>query len=283
MRIDSHQHFWKYDPTRQEWIDSTMASIKHDFLPENLIPELNLHQVDGSVVVQAEESLRETAWLLDICSEEEKIKGVVGWANLSSDDLDKDLDQFSASKKLKGYREVLQSKSKEYFLNPEFIRGLSKIGKRGYTYDLLIFSSQLEEAIELIKKSPEQPIVIDHLAKPKIKLGTWREWKKQMSLLSEREYIYCKLSGMITEADWKNWKAEDLSPYLEICLELFGPNRLMFGSDWPVCLLAGTYSQVTQVIQDFLSPLSADEKESIWGKTACDFYNLSPKQHESKS
>lgn len=276
MRIDSHQHFWKYDPTKQGWIDSTMGAIKQDFLPENLFPELVAHDLDGSVVVQAEESFRETAWLLDLCSEEEKIKGVIGWADLSSDDLDRDLDQFAASEKLKGYREVLQAKSPSYFLKPEFIRGLTKIGKRGYSYDLLVFSSQLEEATELIKRSPEQPIVIDHLAKPNIKLGTWRDWKKSMSLLSEREYIFCKLSGMITEADWKSWKADDLRPYLEICLELFGPNRLMFGSDWPVCLLAGTYSEVVKIIEDFVSPLSPDEKELIWGKTACNFYNIKP-------
>lgn len=274
MKIDAHQHFWKYDPAKQTWIDSSMGAIKHTFLPEHLHLELAKHQIDGSIVVQAEESFRETAWLLDLTCEEEKIKAVIGWADLSSDDLDRDLDQFSSSQKLKGYREVLQSKAPEYFLKPQFIRGLTKIGKRGYTYDLLVYSTQLKAAYQLIKKSPEQPIVIDHLAKPNIKLGTWRDWKKSMSLLAERDYISCKLSGLVTEADWKNWTPADLRPYLDICLELFGPKRLMFGSDWPVCLLAGSYSQVSEVIEDFTLPLSASEKESIWGRTAIDFYHL---------
>lgn len=276
MKIDAHQHFWKYDPAKQSWIDSTMGAIKHTFLPENLYPDLDSNEIDGSVVVQAEESFRETAWLLDLTSKEEKIKAVVGWADLSSDDLEKDLDVFSSNSKLKGYREVLQSKKPEYFLKPEFIRGLAKIGKRGYTYDLLVYSSQLEAAFQLIKKSPEQAIVIDHLAKPQIKLGIWREWKKEMSLLAEREYIYCKLSGMVTEADWKNWKASDFTPYLETALELFGPKRLMFGSDWPVCLLAGSYSQVAEVISEFIAPLSLSEKAQIMGGTAMEFYGIKP-------
>lgn len=274
MKIDSHQHFWKYDPKKQDWIDSSMEVLKQNYLPQDLIPILENHQIDGSIVVQAEESFRETAWLLDLCEEEEKILGIVGWADLAKDDLDRDLDQFASFAKLKGYREVLQSKPSPYFLKPEFIRGLGKLAKRGYSYDVLLRSSQLEAGVELIKKAPEMPLVVDHLAKPEIKLGIWRDWRKQMSLLAEREYISCKLSGMVTEADWKNWKAHDLRIYLDTCLELFGPKRLMFGSDWPVCLLAADYSQVAEVLADFLAPLSSSEKAWIWGKSAMEFYNI---------
>ncbi len=275
MRIDAHQHFWKYDPKRMPWITNEMKILRENFLPEDLAPLLIENKIDGCIAVQADESLRETAYLCDLAAEYDFIKGVVGWADLAADDLDKQLDQFSNQTKLKGYREVLQSKEIDYMLRPEFIRGIQKLGKRDYTYDILIYSNQLEAAYHFIKKSPEQPFVIDHLAKPKVKLGIWREWKKELTLLAEREYIFCKLSGIITEADWKNWNKNEIKVYLETALELFGPKRLMFGSDWPVCLLAGSYQQVLELIEEFIDPLSPSEKSQIMGKTAAEFYRIS--------
>ena len=274
MKIDAHQHFWKYNPTKHDWINEDMKVIRKNFLPDDLIPILKEFEIDGCVAVQADESFYETAFLIDLADEYPEIKAVVGWADLASDALDKDLDQFAKHPKLKGYREVLQSKPVEYMLRKDFIRGIEKIGKRGYTYDILIFHTQLEAALQFVKKAPEQPFVIDHIAKPNIKLGIWRDWKKEMAPLAEREYIYCKLSGMVTEADWKKWTAKDFQVYLEVALELFGPNRLMFGSDWPVCKVAAEYEQVLELVEKFTDRLSKSEKEAIMGNTAIEFYGI---------
>ncbi|MBN7815867.1 amidohydrolase family protein [Algoriphagus pacificus] len=274
MRLDAHQHFWKYNPKKHEWINDDMKVIQKNFLPDDLLPLLSEHQIDGCVAVQADESFHETAFLIDLADEYQEIKAVVGWADLASDDLDKDLDQFSSHSKLKGYREVLQSKPVEYMLRKEFIRGIEKIGKRGYAYDILIFHNQLEATLKFLKSSPEQAFVIDHLAKPNIKLGIWREWKKELALIAERDYVSCKISGMVTEANWKDWTKEDFQQYMEIALELFGPKRLMFGSDWPVCLVAGAYEQVFDLVERFTDTLSPTEKNQILGKNAADFYGI---------
>ncbi len=274
MKLDSHQHFWEYDPNRQEWISPEMSRIRRNFVPFDLYPLLQDCSIDGCIAVQADESLRETDYLLDLATQHEWILGVVGWAELGADDLDEILDSYASQEKLVGFREVLQSKDPQYMLRSEFIRGIHKIGDRGYTYDLLLFPQHLESALELVKKCPEQRMVIDHLAKPFIKEGEWKEWKKRMALLAERELISCKISGMVTEAEWKKWKNEDLVPYMEIALELFGPNRLMYGSDWPVCLVASEYETVFRIVDDFTSQLSSSEKELILGETAASFYSI---------
>lgn len=274
MKLDAHQHFWHYDPKRQEWITPEMGRIRRNFVPADLYPLLQEVQIDGCIAVQAEESLRETDFLLDLAQEHEWIMGVVGWADLGQDNLDEVLDQYSNQEKLVGFREVLQAKDPRYMLRDEFVRGMQKLKERGYTYDLLLFPHHLEAALELVKKCPEQRMVIDHLAKPLIKDGEWRDWKKKISLLAEREMIYCKISGMVTEADWKKWTSDDFTPYMEIALELFGPERLMFGSDWPVCLVAGEYEQVYKVVDDFISSLSPSEKANLMGDTAVQFYGI---------
>ena len=274
MKLDSHQHFWHYDPKRQEWITPEMGRIRRNFVPTDLYPLLQEVQIDGCIAVQAEESLRETDFLLDLAQEHEWIMGVVGWADLGQDNLNEVLDQYSNQEKLVGFREVLQAKDPRYMLRDEFVRGMQKLKERGYTYDLLLFPHHLEAALELVKKCPEQRMVIDHLAKPLIKNGEWRDWKKKISLLAEREMIYCKISGMVTEADWKKWTSDDLTPYMEIALELFGPERLMFGSDWPVCLVAGDYEQVYKVVDDFINPLSPSEKANLMGDSAVQFYGI---------
>lgn len=274
MRLDAHQHFWKYEKETHSWITDEMNVIRRDFPPGDLLPLLEEAKIDGSIAVQADETLRETEYLLDLADQNMWIKGVVGWANLGNDRLDDVLDMFSSQKKLKGFREVLQSKDPDFMLRKEFIRGIHKLGKRGYTYDILIFPTHLDATLQLVSKCPDQPFVIDHLAKPNIKDGEWKVWKKKLALLAERELVHCKLSGMVTEADLKKWKPEDLMPFLEIALELFGPRRLMYGSDWPVCLVAAEYEQVFDVVDRFTDSLSAGEKARVLGDTAKEFYGI---------
>ena len=274
MRLDSHQHFWEYDPKRQDWITPEMNRIRRNFRPADLYPLLQDAKMDGCIAVQAEESLRETDFLLDLSDQHEWIMGVVGWSDLKSDALVETLEKYAENSKLVGFREVLQSRDPRYMLQDEFIRGIHKIGAQGYSYDILIFPYHLEASLELVKKCPDQRFVIDHLAKPYIKDGEWKEWKKAMTPLAERELVHCKLSGIITEADWKTWTPAELFPYLEITLELFGPSRLMYGSDWPVCLLAGEYERFWQVIEEFTDSLSASEKARIMGETAAEFYRI---------
>ncbi len=274
MRLDAHQHFWNYDKNRHGWISDDMNVIRRNFSPGDLIPLLDEAKIEGCVAVQADETLRETEYLLDLAAQYPQLKAVVGWADLAGDRLDETLDRFSDQAKLKGYREVLQSKDPEYMLRKDFIRGMKKLGKRGYTYDILIFPTHFEAALKLVKACPGQRFVIDHLAKPYIQQGEWKEWKKKMLLLAEHEMVCCKLSGLITEADWKNWKPEDLRPFLDIALELFRPDRLMYGSDWPVCLVAGQYEQVVEVIEQFTASLTTGEAEAIMGNTAADFYSI---------
>lgn len=274
MRLDAHQHLWKYDKEKHSWITDEMKVIRRDFPPGDLFPLLEEAKIDGSIAVQADETLRETEYLLDLADQNNWIKAVVGWADLGNDQLDDVLDQLSNHKKLKGFREVLQSKDPEYMLRKEFVRGIHKLGRREYTYDILIFPEHLDAALKLVGKCPDQLFVIDHLAKPNIKDGEWKDWKKKMAPLAERELVHCKLSGMVTEADLKKWKPEDLQPFLEIALELFGPKRLMFGSDWPVCLVAGEYEQVFEVVDRFTDSLSAGEKSRVMGETAKEFYGI---------
>ena len=274
MRVDAHQHFWNYDSERFEWISDDMAELRRDFLPEDLYPILQSSQIDGSIAVQAVEHLRETEFLLELSETYPWILGVVGWVEMAQDNLDELLATWSSNSKLLGFREVLQSKEPEYMLRKEFIRGIHKLGQRGYTYDLLTYPQQLPAALQLVDACTNQFFVIDHLSKPDIKAGDWKAWKKSLQPFSERELVYAKVSGLVTEADWKKWRPADLFPYLDITLELFGPKRLLFGSDWPVCLAAGQYKEVLGVIESFADQLSAHEKEALFGGTAQEFYKI---------
>ncbi|MDA0315120.1 MAG: amidohydrolase family protein [Bacteroidetes bacterium] len=274
MRIDAHQHFWNYDSERFDWITDDMAELRRDFLPEDLYPILQTSQIDGCIAVQAEEHLRETEFLLELSETYPWILGVVGWVELAQDNLDELLDTWSSNSKLLGFREVLQSKEPEYMLRKDFIRGIRKIGQRGYTYDLLTYPHQLSAALKLVDSCPNQAFVIDHLSKPEIKGGDWKAWKKSLQPFSERELVCAKVSGLVTEADWKRWNSSHLFPYLEIALELFGPKRLLFGSDWPVCLVAGDYKKVVGVIESFADQLSGEEKDAVLGENAQEFYKI---------
>lgn len=274
MRIDAHQHFWIYSQQRHAWIDESMAGLRRDFLPKDLQPELKEAKIQGTVAVQAEESQQETDFLLDLAQKHPWIKAVVGWLDLCDPRLEEKLEAYRSQIKLKGFREILQAKDPQYMLQKEFISGLELLGSRGYCYDILVYPSHLQAVSRLLESCKEQPFVIDHLAKPYIKENAWKTWKKEMAVLAERDYIYAKVSGLITEADWKTWKPEELYPYLEIALELFGPKRLMYGSDWPVCTLAGTHQEVFGLIDSFTNTLSTDEKSQILGKNAANFYQI---------
>ncbi|CAM3499992.1 amidohydrolase family protein [Zobellia roscoffensis] len=275
MTIDSHQHFWKYEPVKHSWIDDSMSVIRRDFLPQDLKKVYQENQVDGCVAVQADQTLEETNFLLDLAKENDFIKGVVGWADLRADNIDSVLEKYSTNKNLKGWRHVVQGEADHNFLlRPDFLRGISKLEKYDHAYDILVFPHQLGSVLEFVKKFPNQRFVIDHIAKPYIKDGFYDGWATLMKEIGKHKNVYCKLSGMITEADYKTWTAEQLQPYMHLTLEAFGSERLMFGSDWPVCLVAGNYGQVKSIVSHFISTLSSQDQNMIMGANAREFYNL---------
>lgn len=274
MRIDSHQHFWRFDPNRHAWIDSSMQKIATDFLPKDLVKLLEQNQMDGCVAVQADQSEVETKFLLDLAEQNPFIKGVVGWVDLFDKNLSERLDFFSKNPKFKGIRHVIQAEKEGFMMQDSFLSGIKKLSDFKLTYDILIYPHQLEEAILFVEKNPEQSFVLDHLAKPYIKDQKIKEWASNMKQLAKHKNVYCKLSGMITEADWYHWQAKDFDNYLHETLEAFGPDRLMFGSDWPVCLLAGSYHHVVQIIELFIDKLDPIDQNKIMGENARNFYNL---------
>lgn len=274
MRIDAHQHFWKFDPVRDAWIDESMQAIRRDFLPEHLEPLLQWHRMDGCVAVQADQSEKETSFLLDLASRNSSIKKVVGWIDLAADDIANKLALWSEHQRLAGFRHILQSEPPEKMREANFRRGIGQLEAHGFTYDILIFPHHLEAALELVDAFPRQPFVIDHLAKPKIRGSIMEPWKRQIRELATRPHVCCKLSGMVTEADPQRWKPDDLRPYVEVVLEAFGTSRVMYGSDWPVCLLAADYGRVLHSVESLIAHLSHDEQADILGGTACRFYGI---------
>ena len=274
MTIDSHQHFWHFDPIRDAWIDDTMQVIQRDFLPADLAPVLAQSGIQGCVAVQAAQSDAETEFLLQLARENDFIKGVVGWVDLQANDLEVKVQHYNGQNLLKGFRHVLQAEPVEFMLQPAFVQGVQTIGKHGYTYDILIFPNQLPNAVKLVQQCGDQPFVLDHLAKPYIKAGKIDQWKSDLTRLAAQENVLCKLSGMITEADWKTWTYAQLVPYLDVAFEAFGTKRLMFGSDWPVCLVAGEYQKVWQILERYLADFSDHEKDQVFGLNAAKFYQL---------
>jgi L-fuconolactonase len=275
LKIDAHQHFWIYDEVRDSWITDDMAVIQADFLPDQLLAELQQYNFDGSVVVQSDQSEAENTFQLENADKNAFVKGVVGWVDLQASDIEDQLARLSVYGKLKGFRHILQGEEdRGLMLKPEFVNGISKLKQFGYTYDLLILPDQLKYAAEFAERFPDQPLVLDHIAKPDIKNGTIAEWKNDIAALAKHQNVYCKVSGMVTEADWKQWKPEDFNPYLDVVFEAFGSQRLMYGSDWPVCLIAATYQQVVGLMEQYTLKLSADEQAMFWGGNATKFYNL---------
>lgn len=275
MKIDAHQHFWRYSPQEYGWIGPDMAVLQQDRLPADLAPLLEASGIEGTVAVQARQTLKETWWLLALADQYEFIKGVVGWVDLRSPDLYDQLACFGAHPKFRGVRHVVQDEADDRFmLRDDFLRGIGRLAEFGLTYDILIFPRHLPVACELVARFPEQPFVLDHIAKPFIRDGVLEPWATDLRRLAAFPNVWCKVSGLITEADWHGWRRADFRPYLDVVLEAFGPGRLMFGSDWPVCTLAGSYAQVVGLVSDYVEQLSPDEQAAVWGATAIQFYTL---------
>jgi L-fuconolactonase len=274
MKIDAHQHFWQYDASRDAWITDEMRAIQRDFLPADLAPILAANGIDGCIAVQADQSAAETRFLLDLAREHSFIKGVVGWVDLSSPALDVTLDVLSDDPQLCGVRHVAQHEPDDFLTRAAIVRGIGSIGRAGLTYDILILERQMPAALALTARLASQPFVLDHLGKPGIRDGRLEPWAGQMRELGRRPNVCCKLSGLVTEANWTRWQPADLRPYLDVALEAFGPDRVMFGSDWPVCLVAAPYDRVVSTIAEFTAELSADEQAAIFGGTAARVYGL---------
>jgi L-fuconolactonase len=273
--IDAHQHFWKYNPQKHNWINAEMQVLKRDYLPVDLEALFTENQVEGCISVQADQSEEETFFLLDLANKYAFILGVVGWIDLRAPDLEEKLDSYAKFLKLCGLRHVLQDeKDPEFILKKSFQRGISYLEKYGYTYDILIFPNQMKAALETVQNFPNQKFIIDHIAKPYIKDQKISGWAYNMRAFAECENVWCKVSGMITEADWNNWRYTDLVPYIDVVFEAFGTDRVLFGSDWPVCLLAGSYKTVKGILEIYTRNFSKEEKAKIWGLNALEFYNI---------
>jgi L-fuconolactonase len=275
MRIDAHQHFWRYNHEEYGWIDDSMSSLRRDFLPDDLRPELEGAGFQRSIAVQARQSLEETRWLLELAASSPLILGVVGWADLRSPDVRSQLEEFARNPKLVGIRHIVQSEPDDRFLlQPEFLRGISLLEEFDLTYDILIYPRHLPVAAEFVRDFPRQRFVLDHLAKPLIKSSSIHPWEAGMRELAKFPNVSCKLSGMVTEADRQNWKPEHMTPYLDIALDCFGPNRLMIGSDWPVCTVAASYARTMNVVLDYFGKYPADVQDAVLGGNAQRFWKL---------
>jgi L-fuconolactonase len=275
MHIDSHQHFWKYNAREYGWIDDSMKSLRRDFLPEDLEPDLKRNGFDGCIAVQARQTLEETRWLLELANRHSFIQGVVGWVDLRSPELRPQLESLCGNSKLAGIRHIVQSEPDDRFLlQPDFQRGIALLEEFKLTYDILIYTRHLQVAAEFVAGFDRQCFVLDHLAKPDIRGRELAMWSRGIRELAKFPNVYCKLSGLVTEADWKNWTEEDFIPYLDMTLEHFGAARLMIGSDWPVCTLAGNYSRVVDVVKNYLQKFPSEVGEAVLGETARKVYRL---------
>jgi len=274
-RIDAHQHFWKFDPVRDSWIDESMNRIQRDFYPQDLKPLLDANGLDGCVVVQTDQSEAETEFLLSLAWQYPFIKGIVGWIDLQASDISDRLEQSAHNKVLKGFRHILQGeKQRDFMLRPAFLNGVGELQRHGYTYDILVYPDQLPFVKQFVASFPNQPFVVDHLAKPNIKNADIDQWRNDIREIASYPHVYCKVSGMVTEADWFMWKETDLIPYIDAVVEAFGVQRLMYGSDWPVCLVAAEYQQVFDVVKNYFASFTKAEQEQIFGTTATKFYKL---------
>lgn len=276
MKLDSHQHFWKYDAAQYGWMKPAWP-IRRDYLPDDLQPLLARCGLDGAIAVQARQSVEESRWLLELADQHPLIKGVVGWVDLRSERVEDELARFAPHPRFVGVRHVVQDEpDDDFMLRPEFLRGIGKLRQFDLRYDLLIFPKQLPAAIELVRRFPDQPFVLDHLAKPFIRDGLLSPWREQIRALAEYPNVMCKVSGMVTEAHWQNWRAADFRPYLDVVFTAFGPERLMLGSDWPVSLLAATYEESFGLVSDYLEQFPAAVRDQVLGGNAAKFYGVKP-------
>ena len=275
MDIDTHQHFWQYNPAEHTWMSAAMPGLKRDLLPPDLKPLLDANGIDGTVAVQARQSLAETEWLLALAAQYPFILGVVGWVDLQSPQVDEQLRRYAANPKLVGVRHVVQDEPDDQFmLRPAFLRGLEALGAFDLAYDLLLYPKHLRVAAQVAQKFPRQRFVLDHIAKPFIKAGRLAPWDEDLRLLARFDNVSCKVSGMVTEAAWSQWTPEDFQPYLDVVFDCFGSSRLMFGSDWPVCTLAAHYREVVNLVRDYLRGLPIDAVARVMGQNAINVYRL---------
>jgi L-fuconolactonase len=272
--IDAHHHFWLYSAAEYDWIDDSMAELRRDFLPAHLVVKLAQAGIDGTVTVQARQTLEETHWLLELARSCKAIRGVVGWAPIAAPNFEAVLNALATDPKLVGLRHVVQAEPKGFLDGADFNRGIRTLQKTGLAYDLLLIESQLEEAIRFVDEHPQQTFVLDHIAKPNIAAGEIEPWRTGIRKLSKRSNVYCKLSGMVTEDTWSRWSIESLRPYLDTVVEAFGIDRLMAGSDWPVCLVATSYDRWWKTLRNYFADFNANERAAIFGATAIRIYNL---------
>jgi L-fuconolactonase len=273
--IDSHQHFWKYDPIRESWITDEMSVIRRNFFPVDLKPLLEQNGFKGCVAVQADQSEEHNTFLLELAQENNFIKGIVGWVDLRAENIRDRLGYYKQHEIIKGFRHVLQGEEdRALMLKPAFMRGIEALNEFGYTYDILIFPDQLKYIRDFVTAFPNQMFVLDHIAKPYIKDKKIDEWKKDMQAVAEFENVFCKISGMVTEAHFKNWKKEDFTPYIDVVVKAFGIDRIMYGSDWPVCLVGGSYEKVLDIVQDYFQSYSKEDQVKIFKTNATKFYKL---------
>ncbi|HET6959683.1 MAG TPA: amidohydrolase family protein [Vicinamibacterales bacterium] len=275
VRIDAHQHFWRYDPAQYEWIDDAMAALKRDCLPDEARREMASAGIDACVAVQARQTVDETRSLLALADASPAIAGVVGWIDLQAADARLQLERFADHQKLVGIRHIVQSEPDDRFmLRPAFCRGIALLEEFGLAYDILVYGRHLAAAAELAERFPSQRFVLDHLGKPDIRHGELCAWEKSLRLLADCSNVSAKLSGLVTEADWHTWSAQDIRPYLDVAFDSFGAGRLMIGSDWPVCTVAGDYTRVMALVSDYLADRPAQERDAVLGGNAQRFYNL---------
>lgn len=274
MKVDAHQHFWHYDASEYEWIDDSMAALRRDFLPPHLKPLLDAAGFDACVAVQARQTVEETRWLLELAVEYPFIAGVVGWADLRSAHVERDLEKFAGRRKLVGIRHIVQSEPDDFLRRPDFQRGIGVLDRFNLAYDILIYPRHLEAAAALVARFPAQRFVLDHAAKPEIRRQAIAEWREGLRRLSRFPNVCCKLSGLVTEADWQTWTPEQIRPYIDVAADCFGAGRLMIGSDWPVSTVAATYARTMAVVTDAIASWSADERGAVLGGTAMRFWNL---------
>ncbi len=272
--IDSHHHLWRYSPTEYGWIDATMTALRRDFLPADLVHELTQANIAGAIAVQARQTLEETHWLLELARTCPQIRGVVGWAPIASPSFEASLPQLASQPKLVGLRHVAQAEPEGFLDSPDFNRGIRALTRTNLVYDILIFERQLEEAIRFVDRHPQQIFVLDHIAKPKIAAHELEPWRTHIREFSKRPNVSCKLSGMVTEDSWSTWSLESLRPYLDTAVESFGPNRLLAGSDWPVCLVATTYAEWWQTLRDYFQNFTPEDRTKIFGANATRIYRI---------
>jgi L-fuconolactonase len=281
-RIDAHQHFWRYEAAQYGWIDDTMAVLRRDFLPSDLEPEMRAAGFDACVAVQVRQTLAETQWLLDLADQHPFIAGVVGWVDLQSPVAAAEIEILARRPRLVGLRHIVQSEpDDEFLLRPEFLRGVAAAGRAGLAYDILIYARHLPAAAEFARRLEGQRLVLDHLAKPDIRTGAIGEWERDLRRLAASGHVMAKLSGLVTEADWHDWRPEQIRPCLDIAFDCFGPDRLMIGSDWPVCTVAAGYVRTMQVVIDYVRDRPQAEQDAVLGGNAARLWRLDGKETEA--